>query len=111
MKSSRIRRASILAVPLVIAATWTATAMAQGAPPPAPPGPPPPPAAAPAPAEPAPPPAPAPVKYPTTTITGLVDTAYHKVLESGGNGTVLTTRSYDTANGFQLHAAHLAIKH
>ena len=115
MKSSLMRRASILAVPLVTAATWTGFAMAQGAPPPpapAPAPPPAPPAAAPAPppaAAPAPPPAAAAPKwYEKAKIEGFVD-AYANLNfnfpkpQTGGN----LGRAFDVSNGFALHWAGL----
>jgi hypothetical protein len=97
----------------------TASAFAQAPPAPPPAAPPPappaaPPAAAPAaPAEPAPAAAAAPAapKFPTTTIGGYVEGAYHRTLGDTDYKLVLPTRAYDTANGFQLHAAHLVIKH
>jgi hypothetical protein len=46
-----------------------------------------------------------------TTIGGYVEGAYHRALVSSFTAPVLLTRAYDGANGFQLHAAHLAIKH
>jgi len=103
MKSILLRRASILAVPVVIAVTWTGFAIAQGAPPPAPP--------AAEPAAPPPPAAPAPVKYPTTTINGYVEGAYHRTLGDTDYKQILLTRAYDVANGFQLHAAHFQLEH
>jgi hypothetical protein len=86
-------------------------------PPPAPAPAAPAPAPAPAPAEPAPaaaapaPAAPAPVKYPVTTIGGYVEGAYHRTLGDTDFRYLLPTRAYDGSNGFQLHAAHLMVKH
>jgi Putative beta-barrel porin-2, OmpL-like. bbp2 len=91
-----------------------AGAFAQTPPPaPAAPAPAPAPAAEPAPAPAAAPAAaaPAPVKYPTTTFSGYVEGAYHRTLGDTDYRLVLPTRAYDTANGFQLHAAHLVLKH
>src|ERR1043165_1428211 len=115
MKSSLMRRASILAVPLVTAATWTGFAMAQGAPPPPAPAPPPPPApppAAPAPpvaAAPAPPPAAgAPKWYAKAKIEGFAD-AYANLnfnFPTPQTGTNLG-RAFDVSNGFALHWAGL----
>jgi len=51
------------------------------------------------------------VKYPTTTIAGYVEGAYHRTLGDTDYRLWLPTRAYDVANGFQLHAAHLMVKH
>jgi hypothetical protein len=68
-------------------------------------------AAAPAPAPPAEAvAAPAPT-YPSTTITGFVEGAYHRMLGSAHIGVAVPTRAYDSSNGFLLHTAHLALKH
>jgi len=56
-------------------------------------------------------PAPAPPKFPVTTITGYVEGAYHRTLGDPDYTQALPTRAYDTANGFQLHAAHIGLKH
>ena len=114
MKSSLMRR-SILAVPLVTAATWTGFAMAQGAPPPpaAPPAAPPaPPAAAPAPpaaaaARPPRPPRPRSEVvregrkvegFPTPTRISI------STLPKPQTGTN-PARAFDVSNGFALHWA------
>jgi hypothetical protein len=68
-------------------------------------------AAAPAPAPPAEAvAAPAPT-YPSTTITGFVEGAYHRMLGSAHIGVAVPTRAYDSSNGFLLHLAHVALKH
>jgi hypothetical protein len=86
-------------------ATSPVAAPAAGAPPAAEPAP----AAPPAPpAEAAAPPAPT---YPSTTITGFVEGAYERMLGSAHIGTPVATRAYDTSNGFELHLAHLSVKH
>ena len=60
-------------------------------------------------AAPAAPPAPT---YPLTTITGAIEGGYHRVLAAPHNVNFpVPTRAYDTSNGFQLHVAHLALKH
>jgi hypothetical protein len=46
-----------------------------------------------------------------TAITGYVEGAYHRTLGDTDYRFALPTRAYDTANGFQLHAAHLQLKH
>jgi hypothetical protein len=115
MKSSLMRRASILAVPLVTAATWTGFAMAQGAPPPPAPAPATPPAPPPA-AAPAPPPppaapaaaAPAAKWYEKAKVEGFVD-AYANLnfnFPKPQTGTNLG-RAFDASNGFALHWAGL----
>jgi len=105
MKSSHVRRASMLAVPIVTALTWAATVSAQGAPPPAPPAPPapPPPAAAPAPPPP-PPAAPAAKWYEKAKIEGFVD-AYFNLnwnFPKPQTGTDLG-RAFDVTNGFAVN--------
>jgi hypothetical protein len=44
-------------------------------------------------------------------VTGFVEGAYHRTLGDTDYRMILPTRAYDVANGFQLHAAHLQIKH
>jgi hypothetical protein len=105
MKSALLRCVNPLTVSLV-ACTLTPLAWGQAPAPAAP--------AAPAPvtvAAPAAPPAPEPPKYPITTISGYVEAAYHLSIDDSGNAGTLPTRAYDTANGFQLHSAHLQLKH
>jgi hypothetical protein len=46
-----------------------------------------------------------------TTVGGYVEGAYHRTLGDTDYKLTLPTRAYDTANGFQLHAAHLMVKH
>jgi hypothetical protein len=110
MKSALLRCVYPLSVSLV-ACTLTPMAWGQAA------APAPAPAAAPAAtapvtvAAPAAPPAPEPPKYPITTITGFVEAAYHVSLDDSGNAGILPLHAYDTANGFQLHTAHLQLKH
>jgi hypothetical protein len=102
MKSALLSHANSLAVPLV-ACTFSTLSWAQ--------------AVAPAPATPPPPPvivappAPEPPKYPITTISGFVEAAWHLSLDDSSVPGTLFTRAYDTANGFQLHSAHLQLKH
>jgi hypothetical protein len=109
MKSALLRCVNPLSVSLV-ACTLSPLAWGQAAAPaPAPAAP-----AATAPvvvAAPAAPAAPEPPKYPITTITGYVETAYHLSLDDSSTPGFLPTRAYDTANGFQLHAAHFQLKH
>src|SRR5262249_643820 len=104
MKSALLRCVNPLTV-FLVACTLSPLAWGQAAAP-APAAP-----AAPAPAAPAAPPAPEPPKYPITTITGYVEAAYHMSLDDSSNPGFLPTRAYDTANGFQLHAAHFQLKH
>ena len=66
--------------------------------------------AAPTPAEAAPPAPPAP-PYPSTTITGFIEGGYHKILSAPHINTPVPMHAYDSGNGFQLHLAHLALKH
>lgn len=54
--------------------------------------------------------APAPT-FPSTTFSGYVEGAYHRMLGSAHIGQGVATRAYDSSNGFLLHAAHLALKH
>ena len=125
MKRSPHRAATLVLSTLTVAA-WSGAALAQAtpaAPAPAAPAPAAPAPAAPAPAtaapaapaapEPAPAAAAAPAapKFPVTTIGGYVEGAYHRALVSSFPSPILPLRAYDSANGFQLHAAHFALKH
>lgn len=83
------------------------------------------PPAEPAPAAPVPPvaPTPAPVPAnepappaaepppPTPTIAGYVDTGFHMDFNNNSLSKPSLLRAYDAANGFMLHAAHLAVSH
>src|SRR5215471_11694527 len=100
MKSARMRHVSSLG--LSFAACALAPKVWGQAAPPAPP-----PTAPVTVAAPATPPAPEPPKYPITTISGFVEAAYHVSLDDSGNAGALPFRAYDTANGLQLHSAHL----
>ena len=104
MKSARMRHVSSLG--LSFAACALAPMVWGQAAPPAPP-----PTAPVTVAAPATPPAPEPPKYPITTISGFVEAAYHVSLDDSGNAGALPFRAYDTANGLQLHSAHLQVKH
>jgi hypothetical protein len=72
-----------------------------------------PPVAAPPPAPPATEPAPpaAEPPPPAATIAGYVDTAFHMDLNHNSVYAPSAYRAYDAANGFMLHAAHLAVSH
>ncbi len=117
MKLSRLYRVCISAVPILATAAWSSVSLGQAAPPPTPPPPdnPAPPGSVPAATPPAAtPPAPAapvaPAK-PPTVISGHVEAAYHRTFGDPDYSKALLTRAYDTANGFQLHAAHVQLKH
>jgi hypothetical protein len=86
-------------------ATEPAAAPAAAPPPAAEPAPAAPPAA---PADAAAPPAPT---YPATTITGFIEGGYSRMLGSAHIGTPVPMHAYDSSNGFQLHLAHLSLKH
>src|SRR5215831_13350528 len=105
MKSALMRHVSSLG--LSFAACALAPTLWGQAAPPAPP----PPTAPVTVAAPAAPPAPEPPKYPITTVSGFVEAAYHVSLDDSGNPGILPYRAYDTANGLQLHTAHLQVKH
>src|SRR5215831_13794377 len=105
MKSALMRHVSSLGLSFA-ACALAPTVWGQAAPP-APPPPPTAPVTVAAPAAPAAPPAPEPPKYPITTISGYVEAAYHVSLDDSGNPGAVPFHVYDTANGLQLHAAHL----
>src|SRR5882724_3485604 len=101
MKAFLVRRASVLAVPVITCLGWTHVAFAQAAPEapaPAPAAP-----AAAAPAAPAAPP-PAPKWYEKAKIEGFVDTYVSMNFnmpkpQTGSN----SLRAFDVSNGFALH--------
>ncbi len=105
MKSTFMRRASVLAVPVVTVLGSASAVMAQGAPPP-----PPPPAAEPAP----PPPAAAPAAkwYDKAKVEGFVDTYFNLNFNfpRPQTGTNLG-RAFDVSNGFAMHWAGLNVSY
>ncbi|HEX9297229.1 MAG TPA: outer membrane beta-barrel protein [Polyangiaceae bacterium] len=118
MTSSFFRRVPSYRV-TVATLLGAANAFAQAAPP-APAAPPPPdnpappgstPGATPPAATPPAPAAPAAPAKPPTVISGHIEGAYHRTFGSPDYSKALLTRAYDTANGFQLHAAHVQLKH